>query len=243
MGGSDVIARLDTIVTEYLDRVRYFHEPITLGRAQTFVLQQWKNNRQRNSVLKLKVAANCPIWDVKLRIFGACAEEIVGDDKHAGGRPHWEIIEELGMAIGLSRQQIHDAPLLPNTEINWLAWETLMSNSHWLVGLVSNTCAERSTLPGYGSGEIAERGTTGVERSRWAESFGLDDGQLEYFTVHGIADIDHSNIGWDAVARYASELHMEDAVVDACRVNFLLWESYFEGICNAGDALDRDRAG
>ena len=30
---------------------------------------------------------------------------------------------------------------------------------------------------------------------------------------------------------------MEDAVVEACRVNLMVWENYFNGIGDAADAL------
>ena len=37
------------------------------------------------------------------------------------------------------------------------------------------------------------------------------------------------------MAKYASELAMEDAVVEACRVNLTVWEQYLEGIARYGD--------
>ena len=41
-----------------------------------------------------------------------------------------------------------------------------------------------------------------------------------------------------AIARFARELRMEDAVVEACRKNLLVWELYLNGIAAAGDRLD-----
>lgn len=238
MSEKDVIARLDEVVNEYALRVRMFNEPVTLGRARMFVLQHRQNTRQRNSVLKLRVATNCPIWDVKMHIIEACSEEIIGDDKHAGGRPHWEIVEDLGVALGLRREAIQNADLLPSTRLAWLAWEALMSNRHWLEGLIANTCAERINVPGYGKGEVREKGWSGQARSHWAEALGLEDSHLEFFKIHRAADLDHSNLGWHTAARYAKELHMEDAVVEACRVNLMVWEHYFNGIVEAGDRLE-----
>jgi pyrroloquinoline quinone (PQQ) biosynthesis protein C len=238
MSRKDVIERLDDVVNDYALRTRIWNEPITLGRARMFVLQHRQNTRQRNSVLKLRVATNCPVWDVKLRIIEACTEEIIADDKHADGRPHWEIVEDLGVALGLKREDIQNSKLLPSTQLCWLAWEALMSNRHWLEGLIANTCAERVNVPGYGRGEFREKGWSGMERRRWAEALGLEGDQLAFFKIHGEADLDHSNLGWHTVARYAKELHMEDAVVEACRVNLMVWENYFNGIVEGGDRLD-----
>jgi len=52
------------------------------------------------------------------------------------------------------------------------------------------------------------------------------------------AAIEHSDMGWQAIARFAREHSMEDAVVEACRKNLAVWEMYLNGIAQAGDALD-----
>src|SRR5258706_11290935 len=86
---SAVTQRLDAEVNAFVARTRFFHETLTRGRATMFVLQHRQNTRQRNSVLKLRVATNCPDWEVRLRIIGACSEEVIADHAHGGGRPHW----------------------------------------------------------------------------------------------------------------------------------------------------------
>jgi len=95
--GGGVVARMDRVVNDFVRRCRYFHEPLTRGRARMFALQHRLNTRQRNSVLKLKVATNCPDWDIRIGIIRACAQEVIADDEHGGGRPHWQILEDLGV--------------------------------------------------------------------------------------------------------------------------------------------------
>ncbi len=235
----NVISRLDAVVDDFATRTAYFHEPMTPGRAKMFVLQHRLNTRQRNSVLKLMVATNTPDWDLRLRIIGACVEEIIADDLHGGGRPHWAILEELGTKIGVAREAMAEARPLVSTRLAWLAWEALMSNRHWLEGLVANTCAERANVPGYGQGIMREIGWCGLERKRWGGLFGLSDDDLEFFALHEEADVAHSDIGWNAIAEHAGRLAMEDQVVAACRINLVVWESYLNGIAAAGDALAR----
>lgn len=244
MTAKGVIQRMDEVVHDYALRVRMFNEDITPGRARTFVLQHRQNTRFRNSVCKLKVATNCPDWDVRLGIIEACSEEIIADHEFGDGRPHWKIVEDLGVDIGLTRDEIQNAELLPSTRLCWLAWETLCGNRHWLEGLVANTCAERINVPGYGEGALREKGWFGVEGPKWQRAFGLGDDQLIFFRMHSEADIKHSNLGWRTVAKYAEDLGMEDAVVEACRVNLMVWETYLNGIAEAGDRLDaQGRAG
>lgn len=238
MGERDVVARLDEAVHDFVMRTPIFHQPITLGRARMFCLQHRRNTRYRNSVLKLRVATNCPDWDVKLGVIEAVTEEIVADHEFGDGRPHWKIVEDLGVDLGLMRDDVRNAKLLPSTQLSWLAWEALMSNRHWLEGLIANTCAERTNVPGYGEGAFRDKGWFGIEGPKWRDAFGLDEDRLLFFRMHSEADVKHSDLGWNTIAAYAAELGMEDAVVEACRVNLIVWENYWNGIVAAGDALE-----
>jgi len=234
-----VVARMDRVVNAFVARCRWFQEPLNEGRAKMFAMQHRLNTRQRNSVLKLKVATNCEDWDTRMRILQACSEEVIADHAHGGGRPHWAILEDLGVRIGLKRRDLTEARPLPSTQLAWNAWEGLMANKHWLEGIVANTCAERINVPGYGSGEFRKRGWFGLERRRWGRLFKLDDEALDFFELHTEADLEHSNTGWRAVEKFARKLHMEDAAVTACERNLYVWEHYLNGIASAGDACHR----
>ncbi len=237
----NVVVRLDRVVDDFCRRTRFFHEPLTKSRARSFVLQHRQNTRHRNSVLKLKVATNCPDWETRLQIIGACAQEIIADHEHGHGKAHWQILEELGLHIGMGLEEIRSAVPLDTTLIAWAAWEGMMADRHWLEGIVANTCAERANVPGYGTGVMREHGWFGLERERWGRLFGLSIEQLDFFELHEQADIEHSDMGWQAIAKFARELQMEDAVVEACRRNLLVWELYLNGIAAAGDRMDGQR--
>ena len=231
-----VLRRLDAVVDDFCRRTRFFTEAMTKGRARMFVMQHRLNTRQRNSVLKLKVATNVPDWDTRMQIIGACSQEVIADHEHGGGKAHWEILEELGLHIGMKRADISAAKPIDSTQIAWAAWEGLMANRHWLEGVVANVCAERANVPGYGEGIMKKSGWFGLERIRWGKLFKLANDKLDFFELHEEADIEHSNAGWQTVAKFAKQLRMEDAVVEACRKNLLVWEMYLNGIAAAGDA-------
>jgi pyrroloquinoline-quinone synthase len=227
---------MDKVVNAFVERCRWFHQPLTKGRARMFALQHRLNTRQRNSVLKLKVAANCTDWETRMRIIRACSEEVIADHEHGGGRPHWAILEDLGVRVGIKRKDLQNARPLPSTELAWAAWDGLMANRHWLEGIVANTCAERVNVPGYGKGVFRKHGWFGLERRRWQELFDLDEAELAFFALHSEADIEHSDTGWRAVEKFARELRMEDAAVAACERNLHVWEHYLNGIAGGGDA-------
>lgn len=56
--------------------------------------------------------------------------------------------------------------------------------------------------------------------------------------MHESADLEHSNAGWNTIARHARDLNMEEQVVEACRRNLLVWTLYFDGIADTGDKLE-----
>jgi pyrroloquinoline quinone (PQQ) biosynthesis protein C len=234
---TDVLKRLDAEVDKFMNDVRFFHEPLTTERARMFVRQHRLNTRYRNSVLKLAVATNCPDWDLRMKIIHAASEELIADHEFGGGKPHWAILEEQGQFIGMDLDDIRAAKPLPTTQLAWLAWEALMKNRPWLEGLMANTCAERSNIPGYGTGMVRDYGWFGMERIRWGNLFGLKDEQLVFFSLHEEADIIHSNLGWQTVARDAERIGQADAAVEACRINLYVWKTYIDGITDAADAV------
>jgi pyrroloquinoline quinone (PQQ) biosynthesis protein C len=239
MAQEAVIGGLDREVNDFVNRTLMFKEGAwTKNRCRAFVLQHRQNTRYRNSVLKLKVATNCPIWDIKIDIIEACAQEIIADNEYGGGKAHWQILEELGVSIGMDRDEMQNATPSAATQLSWDAWSGLMTNSHWLLGLIGNTCTERVNVPGYGTGGTKEFGWFGNMRGIWKEIWELDDSDLSFFKLHTEADLEHSELGWRTVGQYAANLNLEDEVIEACRRNLVVWENYLNGICYLGDSMD-----
>ena len=234
------IRDLDKVLDDFCARTRYINEPYNAGRAYMFAYQHRLNTRQRNSVLKLKVATNTPDWDTRLRILGGCYEELVRDDEFGGGKPHWLLLEDVGVAAGMSRAKMRAATPLPTTQLAWNAWMGVMANCHWLEGLLANVVSERTNLRGYGKGAFRNHGWLGIERLRWKKIFPwLTDEELKFFKIHNEADEIHSDLGWNNLAKYARELKMENRLLDLADQNLRIWEIYLNGIGDAGDVLNK----
>ncbi|MFT5538984.1 MAG: pyrroloquinoline quinone (PQQ) biosynthesis protein C [Alphaproteobacteria bacterium] len=234
------IRDLDNILDDFCNRVRYIHEPYNDGRAHMFVYQHRLNTRQRNSVLKLKVATNTPDWDVRMRILGACHEELIADVEFGGGLPHWLMLENVGVAAGMSRAKIRAAKPLPTTQLAWNAWMGVMANCHWLEGLLANVVSERTNLRGYGKGVFRNHGWLGLERVRWKKLYPfMTDAELKFFKIHNEADEIHSDIGWKQLGKSARALKMEDRLLELADQNLRIWEVYLNGIGDAGDVLNK----
>ena len=102
-------------------------------------------------------------------------------------------------------------------------------------------CTVRGDLVRIIDGLMRRRGWFGLERRRWGRLFKLNNEELDFFELHEEADIEHSDLGWRTIARYAGELGLADPVVKACELNLMVWERYLDGIAAGGDALDRRR--
>ncbi|MBT3793085.1 MAG: hypothetical protein HOF95_08715 [Rhodospirillales bacterium] len=234
------IRDLDNILDNFCNRVRYINEPYNQGRAYMFCEQHRLNTRQRNSVLKLKVATNTPDWETRMRILGACTEELIADDEFGDGLPHWLMLENVGVKAGMSRAKLRNAKPLPTTQLAWNAWMGVMGNCHWLEGLLANVVSERTNLKGYGKGTFKNHGWLGIERLRWKKLFPhMTDADLKFFKIHNEADEIHSDLGWKNLAKHAKSLHMEDRLLELAEQNLAIWEVYLNGIGDAGDMLNK----
>ena len=169
------------------------------------------------------------------------SQELIGDEKFFGGKPHWKALEELGEYIGLTVKEIRDEKPLMSTVSAWIMYDSLMSNSHWLLGLVGNTCVERAWIPGYGKKLLGGKGIAGFERDRWKSLFKLPDDQIVFFSMHSEADVKHSEMGWKNTAKYAVEYRLEDEVLKKLKLNLQAWKYYYNGIVEAADLVDRGK--
>ncbi len=226
MSRESAVERLDAEMEDFVGRCLIFPaDAWTPNRCRAWVLQHRLNSRQRNSVLKLKTATNCPVWEIKLDIIHACTQEIVADHEFGGGAPHWRILEDLGVRIGMDRADIEAAKPTPTTQLCWDAWMGLMANCHWLLGLIANTCSERVNVPGYGTGEARERGWNAMVGGCWREIWGLSK-----------EDVEHGR----RIRRRAQSGGRGGRRAYARRKASSVWETYFNGICHLGDAMDAE---
>lgn len=238
MEPEELVKKMDEILEEGLERINYFSEEITPGKARMFVLQHRLNSRYRNSTLKLRVATNCTVWEIKINILEACSEEILGDYKYFDGKPHWKMLEELGLQLGLKKEQIQSERPLRTTRAAWFMYEGLMSNTHWLLGLLGNTCMERAFIPNHGRKILLNKGVALFEYERWMQALKLKPDQLTFFYIHSKADVEHSENGWKNIAKYAKRFGLEEEILRHLEMNMFAWKTYYDGVNEAGKKLD-----
>jgi pyrroloquinoline quinone (PQQ) biosynthesis protein C len=65
------------------------------------------------------------------------------------------------------------------------------------------------------------------------QHYGLNDKQIQFFTVHAIADQEHTAMAGEVIAKHANTEHQQELVRQAARHMVRYKIAKFEGIYNA----------
>src|ERR1700722_10067621 len=101
------------------------------------------------------VVGNCP--EVEVRRF--IVAENLYEEEGVEETSHINKLVKMGVACGLTSEEIYGADALPSTRAALLVWETLTKDRHWLIGAAAKGCLELET-------------TAGIEGNRWIDRLG-----------------------------------------------------------------------
>ena len=104
------------------------------------LIEQWSSFTRHSRQCWAHVVGNCPIIEVRKFIV----TENLYEEEAQEGHSHFEILVRMGMAVGLTRDEIVNAQPLPSTVVAMHAWETLPKNRTWYEGLAAKSVLERT---------------------------------------------------------------------------------------------------
>src|SRR3954465_3484284 len=104
------------------------------------LIQQWGVFTRHSRRCWAHVVGNCP----QLEIRKFVVKENLYEEEALEGHSHFELLVRMGIAVGLSRDQIEQAKPLPTTVVALHAWETLTKNRTWHEGLAAKAVLERT---------------------------------------------------------------------------------------------------
>ena len=125
---------------------------------------------------------------------------------HAEGTPHNELWYWFAEGMGVSREDMAATKYCAGA----LALKAYFSNicgSNFLDGVAAHMLASEALVPGY-YGRLAES---------LRETFDLDDKGVAFFTIHNVADEDHSNIGRRILEDFATSEKDLERVLEVVR--------------------------
>lgn len=189
-------AEFDRIIQANKYSKHSFVKEIEAGRVSREQMKRWAIQKYHQVYLQNScysgIHANTLYEDVRrFEISQLLAEETGIQD---GSDTHYNLMKRFAIAMGASEEEVTGAKVHPQVWdfVNYL--NGICRNNHFVYGLLAIYVNESQTS------ESAIK-----MQDALAQQFGLDDHALEWFHVHGRADIEHSEEGKALVMKYAHE--------------------------------------
>jgi hypothetical protein len=186
----------------------YFDTPLTMERARFVAIQMVFYNHNRREGWAY-VQAKAP-WDVKRTIWQHEQDELFHDPR--AGSDHRALMSKQAVALGVGPEDLANAEMTPLVEAVFLGFNHNNSSDPWLASLTGAHFLERRNnsdiIPG---GAMSKRW-----RDKIVRELGVREDALISSNVHIVADVDHSDAIWDAVASsICSEYDYQTALTGA----------------------------
>ncbi len=216
-------AFVDTVIKEIvrpgvekLMQTRYFSElregKLSKRRLQGFAIQHYLHNVALVKGLVLCMAKNAANADLYEHFREQFNEE----------QYHPELAKKFGFAVGLTDKDFEEATPV---------FECLAHTSAVIRGMFLGTPAETRTGALVNESMVcrySEEFNTHLRRH-----YGLDDKACQFFTVHAVADVEHTKAAAEVVARYATNPR-EQKLVRGSAHNMVAFKiAKFDGIYRA----------
>lgn len=202
--GNAYVTRLETelnrMVNEQFTSAEFkllAETPLTLSRAKFYALQLAFYGANRRDCWAY-VQARAPL-DVKKAVWVHEEDELIKCP--VGGIDHVTLMNREALALGISDEELVNARPTPSVKAALLAFSSLASSLPWLGALVASHFLERRN-----NNNLIKSGGSSVRwRDRLVNELGIDPAKLSSSNVHAVADVAHSDLIWEAIARHVGD--------------------------------------
>lgn len=139
---------------------------------------------------RLYVICPDPAW--RARIAEVCYEEGTGR-LYANGVSHHELYVKFAAALEISREELY-ATQYCSGAVAFKAYFSAVCEKDFLEGVSAHMLAAEAPVPAHGS----------KRADALRNHYGLTDEDVTFFSVHEVADDDHSGIGRELLSEFAS---------------------------------------
>lgn len=193
----NTLTRIDEMHAEN----KFWEQPMWQGLIQgTLSLPMVKEFARQHGIIPLhnhnyhgRLYVHCPDPKWREMIAEVVYEEGTGR-LYADGVAHNELYYRFGEGVGVPRNEMIGARYCPGA-LAFKAYFSGMCEKTFLEGVSCHMLAAEAQGPGYFS-SIAEH---------LKKNFDLSDEQVAFWTVHDVADEDHSGIGRELLEEFAHE--------------------------------------
>lgn len=147
---------------------------------------------------------------------------------------HRALFLRFGEAIGIPEQELErceqENDFLPTTVIARTGWLDIALRSGSILEQVAATnCCN----------EFSNRLTGERFFHSFKQHYGLNEKEIEFFAEHGVADTEHSNIGYELVEKFATTQEAQIKVLKALRKGLGIWWTVTDGVARECERLRR----
>lgn len=202
-------------VDQLLD-LPYFRE-LRAGKLSTKRLQGWALQHYLHNVALLKGFALCMVKNshdpdlFKYFLYQMNEEQY-----------HPDLAKKFGIAIGLQDEDFEKATPV---------FECLAHTSKTIHGMLLGSASENRASALVNETMVCRYSEEHITALR--QHYGLNDKQIQFFTVHAVADQEHTAMASEVIARHAQTERQQDLVRQAARHMVRFKIAKFEGIYNA----------
>ncbi len=135
---------------------------------------------------------------------------------------HPDLAKKFGLAIGLQNEDFDKA--LP-------IFECLSHTAKTIHGMLLGSASENRASALVNETMVCRYSEEHIKALR--QHYGLNDKQIQFFTVHAIADQEHTAMAGEVIAKLADTEHQQELVRQAARYMVRYKIAKFDGIYNA----------
>jgi len=190
---------LDGLVNEQFvsPEFKFLYEtPLTIERARFHTVQMRFYTMNRRDCWAY-VQARAPV-DVKQAIWHHEEDELISDSRT--GVDHITMVGREALALGVTEKELAEAKPSPVIHASLLAFTQLALTLPWLGALLSSHFLERRNNNDLI--KSPEGGSSVRWRKRLVNELGIDQEKLISVNVHAVADVEHSDLIWNAIAKH-----------------------------------------
>ena len=168
----------------------------TMDQIRTWAVQDYQFRAAVPRIAMMRYLT-CNDPEIGQKLWGVVEEETRGMDTGTAG--HNELAIRFAESIGLTREQLENATLLPATAAHLYYVELIIHTLPWFVVMAIQIGAEGTFGPAaaaLGNGFI--------------EKYKMNPDDVRFFTVHSEADEEHGSLAEEIAVRYLHAPHLQE---------------------------------
>lgn len=201
---------------EQLMATRYFNE-LRGGKLSLRRLQGWSLQHYLHNVALLKGFALCMVKNSHDPDLFKYFLYQLNEEQH-----HPDLAKKFGLAIGLQEEDFQKATPV---------FECLAHTSKTIHGMLLGSAAENRASALVNETMVCRYSEEHIAALR--KHYGLNDKQIQFFTVHAIADQEHTKMAAEVIAKQAVTDYQQQLVRESARHMVRFKVAKFDGIYDA----------